>query len=634
MATITPTGARPEATATPLLAIRTGTKLADIVAAIDATATSTIGGPNPTIDPYTTNLNGIDQISNKRYQDVLFWFLGIIGFIVLLVRTLELLEGWVRNILAMGQPAEKQLYWKMNHGSWRPWIKKHITYAPLWNKRHNREFRLSSAVNIGTLPSRFHTVLLSALLISNVAYCAALDYSVENKWAIMAQLRGRSGVLSLANMVPLIIFAGRNNPLISLLKVSFDTYNLLHRWIGRIVVLEAVIHTLAWAITQVAAGGWKSVGHKIVNDPFIGWGMVATVAMVVILMQSPSIFRHAFYETFLNVHIILAFLAIVGVWIHCALADLPQLPYARGVFWLWVLERTIRLCRMIYHNISFSKMHYTTTTVIALPGDVCRVTLHLPKYVDVKPGSHAYLRFWVAKPWESHPFSIAWTQHQSFGLPHTEKDLDTDKKFKDYADMKTSVSFLIAAQTGFTKTLYNRALKCNENRLITKAVFEGPYAGHHDLTSYGHMVLFAGSTGITHQLTHVRHFLEQYQLGTIATRRLTLIWIVRDLEHLEWIRPWMETVLRMEKRRELVRVKLFITRPKKPTEVVSPSSTVQMLPGRPDVRKILEDEVADQKGAMCVTVCGPGSLADNVRQVVREVQDRSHVDFIEESFTW
>ena len=52
--------------------------------------------------------------------------------------------------------------------------------------------------------------------------------------------------------VPLFLLAGRNNPLIPLLNISFDTYNLIHRWFGRIVILEAVAHTLAY----YAGSGW------------------------------------------------------------------------------------------------------------------------------------------------------------------------------------------------------------------------------------------------------------------------------------------------------------------------------------------------------------------------------------------
>lgn len=38
--------------------------------------------------------------------------------------------------------------------------------------------------------------------------------------------------------VPLFLFASRNNPLIKILDLSFDQFNLLHRWLGRIVTIE------------------------------------------------------------------------------------------------------------------------------------------------------------------------------------------------------------------------------------------------------------------------------------------------------------------------------------------------------------------------------------------------------------
>lgn len=96
----------------------------------------------------------------------------------------------------------------------------------------------------------------------------------------------------------------------------------------------------------------------------------------------------------------------------------------------------------------------------------------------------------------------------------------------------------------------------------------------------------------------------------------------------------MDQILKMPNRRDILQVKLFVTRPKNPRELQSPSSTVQMFPGRPNVSLLLENECREQQGAMCVTVCGPGGLADNVREAVRGVQDLGVVDFIEESFTW
>jgi ferredoxin-NADP reductase len=167
-----------------------------------------------------------------------------------------------------------------------------------------------------------------------------------------------------------------------------------------------------------------------------------------------------------------------------------------------------------------------------------------------------------------------------------------------------------------------------------RAAFEGPYGGHNSLSSYGHVVLFAGSSGITHQIPFISTLITGYSARTVATRRILLVWIVRDLDSLEWVRPWMDKILQMPHRREVLTIKLFVTRPKSSREAISPSATVQMYPGRPNVELLIQNEVREQVGAMAVTVCGPGGLADDVRQAARNVQDEGMVDFIEESFTW
>ncbi|KND89890.1 Ferric/cupric reductase transmembrane component 2 [Tolypocladium ophioglossoides CBS 100239] len=587
--------------------------------------------PSSTIAPYHTALNGVNQPMNMLFKDVLWWSLGIIALVVLGIRVLEIMWAKLRQVSAMSVPREKQGYWKVSQWSWMPGLKKHLIYAPLFRKRHNREFRLSSAVNVGTLPSRLHSILLFLYLGSNVAYMFALNWAVENKYAFCAELRGRSGTLALVNMVPLIIMAGRNNPLISLLKISFDTYNLLHRWMGRIVVVEVIIHTVAWAIPAVADQGWAKAFTPVLKSPFIGSGFFGTVALTLLLLLSLSPVRHAFYETFLNVHIILAAVAFACTWIHCVAATggLPQLPWIMAVVALWIADRAARVLRLAFTN--WSDRGITDAVCGAMPGDVTRVTVHLPRYVDIKPGTHAYLRFWGIKPWESHPFSIAWVEHYSSNaLPQSEKE-PFNAVYRKTA--RTAVSFIIGAQTGMTRRLYGRACQ-SLSGVRLRAALEGPYAGHHNLDSYGHVVLFAGSTGITHQISHIRTLLEGYNESTVATRRLTLVWIIRTYESLEWVRPFMDTILRIPNRKDILRIQVFVTRPLNPRDIVSASSTVKMFPGRPNIPLLLIKEVQDQIGAMVVSVCGPGGLADDVRGAVRTVQGDNVIDFIEESFTW
>ena len=65
-------------------------------------------------------------------------------------------------------------------------------------------------------------------------------------------------------------------------------------------------------------------------------GLVGTIAMVIILLQSPSIVRHAFYETFLHLHIALVVALLIGLYIH--LKALPQMSLLIGAIVCWKIE--------------------------------------------------------------------------------------------------------------------------------------------------------------------------------------------------------------------------------------------------------------------------------------------------------
>lgn len=603
-----------------------------------ATKIESTAHPTSTIAPYDTGLSGVNQAQNLVFKNAMWWTLGGIALALLAVRILELFQATLRQMTTSNVSGSKQGYWKYAQWSWMPWAKRHLIYAPFWNKRHTKELVISRAVNVGTLPSRFQSLVLGTYLVSNFVYMFVLNWKNENSYSFCAELRGRSGTMALVSMIPLIIFAGRNNPLIPLLKISFDTYNLMHRWMGRVVVIDTCIHTIAWAVVQVADGGWESVYAKVRYNRFIASGTLGTMCMILLAILAIGPLRHAFYETFVNVHILLAFVIFVCTWVHCVSptipGGLPQLPWIIAIMLIWMGDRLARVARMAYCN--RSEQGWTEAVVEPMPGDVCRVTLHLPRFVDVKPGTHAYLRFYKVNPWESHPFSIAWVQHHpdKTVLPTTEKALEKPKM------VSTSVSFLIGAQTGMTRKLFDMATKAistqpgYDNTFKSRAIFEGPYAGHHNLDSYGHLVLFAGATGITHQLSYLKHLCEGMGKGTVSTRKVTLVWVIRDQQALEWTRPWMDSVLRLPYRKDMLTIKVFVTRPKNAQDAGF-SSNVQMFPGRPSISMLLRKEVHEQVGAMCVSTCGPGSLADDVRAAAREVQEEGTVvDFVEESFSW
>lgn len=202
------------------------------------------------------------------------------------------------------------------------------------------------------------------------------------------------------------------------------------------------------------------------------------------------------------------------------------------------------------------------------------------------------------------------------------------------ASHKETISLLTRRRTGFTDMLHKRAAKGIDGPLYLSAFVEGPYGAIHNLDSYGTVLLFAGGVGITHHVMFMRHLVQGYAEGTVAARRVTLVWAIQSPEHLEWIRPWMTTILQMERRREILRILLFITQPRSASDIRSPTETVEMFSGRPDIQTIVDKEIEKQIGAMGVMVCGSGAMSDAVRRACRERQLKTNIDYLEEGFSW
>lgn len=602
-------------------------------------------GSNATyVYEYSRGLNGVDVPRDTIITRIIYISLIVVAFALFCGRVAQISHAYLRRITASGANKKQQTFWAEEQSRWWPNLKKHILYAPLGKKRHNRELQLSSAVSVGTLPSRLQTILVALYFISQVAYCVFLDYSVNKKAALIAELRGRSGTLAVLNMVPLFLLAGRNNPLISIFHISFDTYNLLHRWLGRIVVFESVVHTAAWAVNAVDEADFTHMLARLRNTPFFTWGLVGTIAMIFLCLHSPSPIRHAFYETFLHLHQLAAVLAFLGVYMHLRIDDLPQQSWSKTIASIWLGDRLARLFHLLRLNVSTSSI--TTMVVTALPGEACRVTFHLPRLIHIQPGCHVFVYIPKISWWMSHPFSIAWAEPSTSSdaalppsptLPQTHyTDLEKQSTYPTNPNPTTQISLIISAQKGMTRRLYNLASASPSKFLTLPAFLEGPYGSHPtNPASYGTTILFSAGAGITHHLLYTHHLVTQAAQQTAATRKVYLIWSVRSTDHLAWVSSYMDQILRLPNRRDILVIKLFVSKPRRAADIVSPSATVLMHSGRckPDV--VLDEILPGRTGAALVSVCGPGAFADEVRAATRERIGRGAVvDFVEEAFTW
>ena len=82
--------------------------------------------------------------------------------------------------------------------------------------------------------TRFQGGLVGIYIILN-GFCMGLGIKSS------AELLTRSGLMASINLIPLFM-GGRTSMLANLLGISLHTYYLAHHWIGRVVIVQSLIH--------------------------------------------------------------------------------------------------------------------------------------------------------------------------------------------------------------------------------------------------------------------------------------------------------------------------------------------------------------------------------------------------------
>jgi len=138
------------------------------------------------------------EIEHEFLGNFLLIVCGAVAFIVIVWRVSNVVVRYVRTVTSLGNDTQKYYAapsWKLSM------FKKHVLYAPVSRKRHNREIQMSSAVNMGTLPTRLQLVFIVGYLATNVAFCLRGIALHENFATAASQFRNRTGVLAVVNMV-------------------------------------------------------------------------------------------------------------------------------------------------------------------------------------------------------------------------------------------------------------------------------------------------------------------------------------------------------------------------------------------------------------------------------------------------
>jgi hypothetical protein len=104
----------------------------------------------------------------------------------------------------------------------------------------------------------------------------------------------------------------RNNILLYATTWTRSTFVLVHRWVAVISIIQAILHTALYLQLQVSTAALPAEAAY----PYWYWGLIATVALVLLVPASLLPIRRRAYEFFLAWHLVFALLAMIACFLH------------------------------------------------------------------------------------------------------------------------------------------------------------------------------------------------------------------------------------------------------------------------------------------------------------------------------
>ncbi|KAL9116754.1 MAG: hypothetical protein Q9187_006717, partial [Circinaria calcarea] len=165
-----------------------------------------------------------------------------------------------------------------------------------------------------TLPSNSTTLTILVLYAINIFY---MFYRIQFSVPMLFVFADRTSLLFVANLPLLYLFAAKNQPIKLLTGYSYESLNILHRRLGEIMCLLAVLHSVGmigvW-YTLLRPTGFTLA--KFLLSKIILLGIGALVAYETLYFTSLGSFRQRWYELFLGLHVVLQVIALVLLWFH------------------------------------------------------------------------------------------------------------------------------------------------------------------------------------------------------------------------------------------------------------------------------------------------------------------------------
>ena len=379
------------------------------------------------------------------------------------------------------------------------------------------------------LPSNGTTLGVLALLSLQVFY---VFYQMPLSISALFVFADRTALLFVANLPWLYLFAAKNQPIKCLTGYSYESLNILHRRLGEVMCLLALMHSAGMV------GVWYTIlrpfGFSLVRfllSKIILLGIGALVAYELLYFTSLGSFRQRWYELFLVLHVSLQIVALVLLWFH----HHGSRAYVGVALAIFLFDRLIY--RMALKVNSFEASLEVTEdqgTVLLRSLVPLEQKQRHPKHLvcnGIVQGWRATQHVFLTVPAlsrkhviQAHPFTIA-------------------SKAPQTGDPKAELNLIIRAQDGFSADL----LKYARGHTSVEVRFDGPYGSQSGLCRLEQCdlsIIVAGGSGIAVALplawaVHACHHADDLETcpDRKSASRIVLIWVIREGIHTSWLSP-------------------------------------------------------------------------------------------------
>ena len=492
------------------------------------------------------------------------------------------------------KPLLKNKYWN--------YFRSYLTLPALF-QRHAEEFRYFKVIS-GLVPTRMETVVvvgyfvLHAVLISvNLGIYA--DNVLFNPLSVMiAKYVGdRTGIMAFAHLPLIVLFATRNNILLWFTGLEYTTFMVFHKWVSRVMFLDAVIHSAAYTHYVILKDIWKDM-HVYIPWKF---GVAGTIFSSLMVLFAIRLLRKKYYETFLYTHIIFGALFFYSCWEHACQRGWVEWIYAAIA--IWAVDRLVRVARLFVFG--FPKGNFEL-----LDDDLIRLTVpKSSKIWSAKPGQYAYIYF--LHPiyfWQSHPFSVM-----------------------DSLINENEVVLVFKPKDGLTRFVQNR-VKATGGQMKMRVSLEGPYGIHSSLNHYESILLLVGGAGLPGPLGYAIKLAEKKLEN--RKNKMKLVISMRGETILNAFKEELKKLNDLGVDVELYDTSLIVAGPNssrqssenfaenkedekinESAQSLEESNLLSLVNhGRPKLDSIIKETV-ENSSSTCIFCCGPPPMVDTVREL-------------------